>query len=76
MLAHSVRTVYLNFGQTQLLGEGAALAADHVLVALEGALQFQELHGRECGAHAFRLAHVVHIEICEIQYGENDCVLA
>lgn len=48
--------LHLRLGQIEGLGQGLALGPHHVLVALEGVLQLQELRRREGGTNAFRLA--------------------
>lgn len=47
---------YLRLGQAQSLGKLLALRAHHIMIALEGVLQLEQLRWREGGANAFRFA--------------------
>lgn len=48
--------IYLSFREVQVLGELLPLRADHVVVALEGVLQLQQLRGRKRRPDALGLA--------------------
>lgn len=50
------KRIYLSFREVQVLGELLPLRSDHVVVALEGVLQLQQLRGRECRPDALGLA--------------------
>lgn len=47
---------YLRFREVQILGQLFPLGSDHVVVALEGVFQFEQLRGREGRPDAFRFA--------------------
>lgn len=47
---------YLRLRQAQSLGKLLTLRSNHIMIALEGVLQFEQLRWREGGANAFRLA--------------------
>lgn len=50
------KRIYLSFREVQVLGELLPLRSDHVVVALEGVLQLQQLRGRERRPDALGLA--------------------
>lgn len=58
---------HLRLREIERLREGLSLRADHILIALEGVLQLQQLRRREGGANAFRLAKRLQEEIWKEQ---------
>jgi len=62
---------HLGFGQAEPLGQLLALRPHHVVVPLEGVLQFEQLRRREGGADALRLAEWLEQEICKRSGGES-----
>lgn len=47
---------YLRLGQAQSLGKLLTLRTHHIMIALEGVLQLEQLRWREGGTNAFRFA--------------------
>lgn len=47
---------YLRLGQAQSLGKLLTLRTHHIMIALEGMLQLEQLRWREGGTNAFRFA--------------------
>lgn len=58
---------HLRLREIERLRERLSLRADHILIALEGVLQLQQLRRREGGANAFRLAKRLQEEIWKEQ---------
>lgn len=56
---------HLCLRQIQRLGERLTLRSHHILIALEGVLQLEQLRGREGGANALWLAEWLQEEVCK-----------
>lgn len=54
---------YLSFSQAEGLGERLPLCAHHIVIALEGVLQLQQLRRRECSADPLGLSEGLQQEV-------------